>query len=109
MDDPNLVNEIAELNLTYLLLAQRMLTADRASAMFRLHINDAMADYLSSLSASDLAKLSRTNQLLCTFSYARAEQLQAVTHPVRDQGLNGFHSSLLMASNAVIEPDLGER
>lgn len=107
MDDPNLINEIAELNLTYLLLAQRMLNTDRPSAMFRLQIDDKMAELLTSLSASELAKLSRTNQLLCRFSYESAEQLRAVTRPARDQGLNGFHSSLLMASDAIMDPDAG--
>jgi len=98
MSDESLINEIQDLNLTYLLLAQRMLQSDRASAMFRLKINDDMAELLLSLSARQLAKLSRTNQLLCRFGYEDAEQLRILTHQQREQDLSGFHSSLLMAS-----------
>jgi flagellar transcriptional activator FlhD len=100
MTDTSLINEIQELNLTYLLLAQRMLQSDRASAMFRLKIDEDMADLLLSLSAAELAKLSRTNQLLCQFAYDDAEQLRTVTKPQREQDLSGFHSSLLMASRS---------
>jgi flagellar transcriptional activator FlhD len=105
MNEADLINEIQDLNLTYLLLAQRMLESDRASAMFRLKISDEMAEILLSLSARQLAKLSRTNQLLCRFGYEDAEQLSAVTRQLREQDLSGFHSSLLMASRPHREPE----
>lgn len=105
MNEESLINEIQELNLTYLLLAQRMLQSDRASAMFRLKIQDEMAELLLSLSARQLAKLSRTNQLLCHFGYEDAEQLRIVTHQQREQDLCGLHASLLMASRQRSEPD----
>jgi flagellar transcriptional activator FlhD len=100
MSESSLINEIEELNLTYLLLAQRMLQSDRASAMFRLKVDDEMADLLLSLSAAQLAKLARTNQLLCRFAYEDADQLRTVTHPHREHHLSGFHSSVLMASRS---------
>lgn len=98
MTDSNLLDEIEELNLAYLLLAQRMLHDDRTSAMFRLKIDGDMADLLLSLNARQLAKLSRTNQLLCHFGYEGAEQLRQVIDNPREQGLSRFHASLLMAS-----------
>jgi flagellar transcriptional activator FlhD len=108
MTETSLIDEIEELNLTFLLLAQRMLQHDRASAMFRLKIDDAMAELLQSLSAAQLAKLARTNQLLCRFAYDDAEQLRTVTHPVREHDLSGFHSSVLMASHAHGRPNSKE-
>ena len=105
MDEESLIDEIQDLNLTYLLLAQRMLQSDRASGMFRLKINEAMAELLLSLTARELAKLSRTNQLLCRFGYEDAEQLRSVTHQQREYDLTGFHSSLLMASRQQSETD----
>lgn len=98
MEHTAILDEIEELNLAYLLLAQRMLHNDRTSAMFRLKIDEEMADLLLSLNARQLAKLSRTNQLLCHFGHAGAEQLRQVTHNHREQGLSRFHASLLMAS-----------
>lgn len=105
MTEESLINEIQDLNLTYLLLAQRMLQSDRASAMFRLKINHEMAEVMLSLSARQLAKLSRTNQLLCRFGYESAEQLRILTQQPREQDFSGLHSSLLMASRPRGEPD----
>ncbi|MBK5929724.1 flagellar transcriptional regulator FlhD [Halochromatium salexigens] len=98
MNETSLINEIEDLNLAYLLLAQRMLRHDRPSAMFRLKIDSDMAEQLLSLSARQLAKLARSNQLLCRFGYEDAAQLRAVTRQPREHDLSGFHSSLLMAS-----------
>jgi flagellar transcriptional activator FlhD len=99
MNDTSLINEIEDLNLTYLLLAQRMLQCDQPSAMFRLKIDSDMAELLLSLSARQLAKLARSNQLLCRFGYDDAAQLRALTQHQREHDLSGFHSSLLMASS----------
>ncbi|GEK74055.1 MULTISPECIES: flagellar transcriptional regulator FlhD [Halomonas] len=96
------VAEIRELNLGYLLLAQRLLHHDRAEAMFRLKIDDEMADLLTSLSAQQLSRLASTNQLLCHFGGESAEQLRQVVDNPRDQGLSHIHSSLLMASRSML-------
>ncbi|MEQ6887189.1 flagellar transcriptional regulator FlhD [Halomonas sp. CS7] len=98
MDISNVIDEIHELNLTYLLLAQRLISEDRVAAKFRLKIDDEMADLLQELNARQLMKLSRVNQLLCHFGHDSAEQLRQLTHNPREQGLTQFHASLLMAS-----------
>lgn len=98
MQHTDLLDEIEEINLAYLLLAQRMLLADRVSAMFRLKIDDEMADLLQSLNSRQLARLARTNQLLCHFGYGSADQLRQIVANPRGQGQDGFHASLLMAS-----------
>lgn len=96
------VDEIRELNLAYLLLAQRLLGADRAEAMFRLKIDEEMAELLASLDARQLARLANTNQLLCHFGGESADQLRQVADNPRDQGLGHFHASLLMASRSML-------
>ncbi|MDX5376341.1 MAG: flagellar transcriptional regulator FlhD [Halomonas sp.] len=98
MMNTNHLDEIQELNLAYLLLAQRLLNDDRAAAMFRLKIDDETADLLVSLGAAQLTRLARTNQLLCHFGFDGAEQLRQVIDNPRDNGLSQFHASLLMAS-----------
>ncbi|MCE8014859.1 flagellar transcriptional regulator FlhD [Halomonas sp. MCCC 1A17488] len=97
MMNTNHLDEIQELNLAYLLLAQRLLNDDRAAAMFRLKIDDETADLLVSLGAAQLTRLARTNQLLCHFGFDGAEQLRQVIDNPRDNGLSQFHASLLMA------------
>lgn len=98
MDNSGVIQEIHELNLTYLLLAQRLINEDRDTAKFRLKIDDEMADLLQALNARQLTHLSRVNQLLCHFGHDSADQLRQLTHNPREQGLTQFHTSLLMAS-----------
>ena len=100
MDNSNVIDEIHELNLTYLLLAQRLINEDRATAKFRLKIDDEMADLIQELNARQLTRLSRVNQLLCHFGHDSAEQLRQLTHNPREHGLAQFHTSLLMASRS---------
>lgn len=109
MSQTNFLDEIQELNLAYLLLAQRLLSEDREAGIFRLKIDGEMADLLLSLSVRQLTRLSRTNQLLCHFGHASAERLRQVTHNPRDQGLSSLHASLLLAGEAVAEPTAGGR
>ncbi|PWV70269.1 MULTISPECIES: flagellar transcriptional regulator FlhD [Halomonas] len=108
MQHTDLLDEIEEINLAYLLLAQRMLLADRVSAMFRLKIDDEMADLLQSLSSRQLARLARTNQLLCHFGHGSADQLRQIVGNPRDQGQDRFHASLLMASRTRLSLAAGE-
>lgn len=98
MTTDTILDEIQDLNLSYLLLVQRLLSEDRASAMFRLKLTEEMAELLATLSAKQLSKLSRTNQLLCRLCYEDADQLRKLTHNQREQGLSQTHASLLMAA-----------
>lgn len=95
---PNsLLDDIQDLNLSYLLLVQRLLNEDRESAMFRLDMNADLADTIIRLSIKQLTQLSRTNQLLCNLRFTDAEQLNMLVHNPRAQGLEQTHASLLMA------------
>ncbi|SEL75073.1 flagellar transcriptional regulator FlhD [Halomonas daqiaonensis] len=98
MKTNSLIDEIHEMNLAYLLLAQRLISEDRSTAMFRLKIDEEMADLIQELNARQLTRLSRVNQLLCHFGHDSAEQLRQLTQNPREQGLTQFHASLLMAS-----------
>ena len=64
----SLLEDIRNVNLSYLLLVQRLLNEDRDQAMFRLKISAEMANVLSGLPISELAKLASSSQLLCHFS-----------------------------------------
>lgn len=94
----SLLEDIQDINLSYLLLVQRLLNEDRATAMFRLKLSESMADLLASLSIKQLGQLSRTNQLLCRLCFDSPEQLLKLTNDPREQGLGQTHAALLMAS-----------
>ncbi len=67
MTNEQLLAEIRETNLTYLMLAQTLIRRDKAEAVFRLGMNEDAADILSSLSSAQLMKLASRNTLLCSF------------------------------------------
>lgn len=90
--------EVEELNLLYLLLAQRMLMQDRASAKFRLKIDDALADALLSLKPRQVRQLATCNQLLCRLVFDDAERFKALVENRRLEGLTGLHAAIVLAS-----------
>ncbi len=67
MDNDQLLNEIREANLTYLMLAQTLIRKDKSEALFRLGISEESADLLAALSPAQLLKIASTNMLLCRF------------------------------------------
>jgi flagellar transcriptional activator FlhD len=67
MDSDQLLAEIREANLTYLMLAQNLIRKDRAEALYRLGLTEEAADLLSMLSTAQLLKIASSNMLLCRF------------------------------------------
>jgi flagellar transcriptional activator FlhD len=62
-----LLNDIREANLTYLMLAQNLIRADRTEALFRLGLSEESADLIAQLSPAQILKLATHNVLLCRF------------------------------------------
>ncbi len=60
----SILEEIEDLNLTYLLLAKRVLEEDFPSGLFRLGISKPEGEKLLALESKQISKLSRTNQLV---------------------------------------------
>ena len=65
MTNEQILTEIREANLTYLMLAQNLIRADRAEALFRLGMSEEAADLIASLSPAQISKISSGNMLLC--------------------------------------------
>lgn len=92
----HLLDDIHELNLAYLLLMQRLINTDRDVAMFRLRIDDDMAELLSRMPISKLAPLARCDQLLCHFSITDADQLDAMLKASSGEDLREIHAAILL-------------
>lgn len=99
METDHLLEDIREVNLSYLLLMQRLINTDREAAMFRLKIDDEMADLLSRIPVSELARLARCNQLLCHFSLNDADQLHSLIRATGDDSMRQVHAAILLGSN----------
>jgi flagellar transcriptional activator FlhD len=89
--------EIGDINLAYMLLAQKLVKQDKAAAMFRLGINQELADLLAGMSLSQIVKLASSNLLLCGFRLGSAPMLTVASNE-KASGLQMAHMSILMAA-----------
>jgi flagellar transcriptional activator FlhD len=92
-----MTKEIADLNLTYMLLAQKLLRADKAAAMLRLGIRSEVADMLVSMSLADTLRLAASNFVLCAFRLDELPVVQDVMQGGRQASLQHAHLSILLA------------
>jgi flagellar transcriptional activator FlhD len=65
--DSQTLDSIRDLNLSYLLLAQRLLAEDADAAQARLGLSAATAQTLAQLSPAQTVRLASSSQVLCFF------------------------------------------
>ncbi len=97
MDEVEIMSEIKDANLNYLLLAQQLIRADKATAIFRLGISSEISDLLESLSTLQLLKLCSTNMLLARFRFDDSAILSMLTNYTKDRSQAHLHTAVLMA------------
>ncbi len=97
MTTDELMVEISEANLTYMMLAQKMVRDDKDSAMFRLGISKELADVLGSLTPSQILKLASTNLLLCRFRLDDNIVFNMITGYAKNRIMTQSHATILMA------------
>ena len=65
MNADQILMEIREVNLSYLMLAQSLVRSDREQALFRLGLSEAAANMLAILTPAQIMKMASSNTLLC--------------------------------------------
>ncbi len=108
MSSPDLSKSIYDINLSYLLLAQRLINEEKASAMFRLGIDIEMAEVLAQLTFPQLVKLAETNQLICRFRFSDHNRIHHLTKESRVDDLQQIHTGILLSSDLLHELSLKE-
>ena len=102
MTNDQLLTEIRETNLSYLMLAQTLVRQDKAEAVFRLGLNEDAADILAALSSAQVMKLASRNSLLCSFRVDDNLVWSLLTNhsakKVGNEATNTLHANILMAS-----------
>lgn len=98
MTDEELLGEIRSLNLSYLLLVQRLLQADQTMAMLRLKIDAELANALSKAPISKLVKLANSNQLICQLSLQDAATFARLTDDTHHEDVQRAHTAILLAA-----------
>ena len=94
-------NDIKEVNLAYLILAQSMVRSDRDSAIFRLGISEEIADVLESLTPGQVLKMAASDMLLCSFRFEDSLLLDLLANHERDRGVGHVHAAILAAGKPV--------
>lgn len=103
MHTSELLKHIYDINLSYLLLAQRLISQDKASAMFRLGINEEMAKTLGELTLPQMVKLAETNQLVCQFRFDSHQTITQLTQESRVDDLQQIHTGILLSTRLLKE------
>jgi flagellar transcriptional activator FlhD len=97
MDAAEATKEIADLNLTYMLLAQKLLREDRSAAMLRLGVSPEMADLLIGMTLAEVIKISNSNFVLCAFRLDELPIVRSVMQGSRERTLQQAHISIVLA------------
>jgi flagellar transcriptional activator FlhD len=97
MTEIELMSEIRDANLNYLMLAQQLIRADKATAIFRLGISSEIAELLESLSNMQLVKLSSANVMLARFRFDDGAILGMLTNYTKDRSQAHLHTAILMS------------
>ena len=101
MTNEQMLNEIREANMTYLMLAQSLIRQDKAEALFRLGMSEESADMIAMLSPSQIVKIASTNMLLCRFRVDDDLVWNLLTNhnpgKVANDTTSRLHASILMA------------
>ncbi|MDD3354060.1 flagellar transcriptional regulator FlhD [Zoogloea sp.] len=101
MRSSDMREEIRELNLAYLMLAQQMLREDRPAAMFRLGVGEELAGVLESLSSAQVLRMASSNMLLCQFRFSDVMLVDLLSSHGRSKGAAHLHAAILAAGRPV--------
>src|SRR5215212_8075511 len=99
MNADQILTEIREANLSYLMLAQSLIRADREQALFRLGISEESAALIVLLTPAQMMKIASSNTLLCRFRMDDELVWSLLTNHGKsaNDGTNRLHASILMA------------
>ena len=101
MTQDQILAEIREANLTYLMLAQNLIRSDRAEALFRLGMSEESADLIANLSPAQILKIASGNMLLRRFRVDDDIVWHLLTNhtasKVNNDATSRLHASILMA------------
>ena len=100
MTSEQILAEIREANLSYLMLAQSLVRIDREQALFRLGVSEETAALIGSLTPAQMMKIAAGNTLLCRFRMDDDIVWNLLTNHGKgaaNDGMSRLHASILMA------------
>jgi flagellar transcriptional activator FlhD len=99
MNNDQILMEIRETNLSYLMLAQSLIRADREQALFRLGLSEDTATLIASLSPAQVLKIASSNTLVCRMRVDDDLVWTLLTNHGKGTGdsVSRLHANILMA------------
>ncbi len=100
MTADQILAEIREANLSYMMLAQSLIRTDREQALYRLGISDDTAGLLDMLTPAQMMKIAGGNTLLCRFRMDDDLVWNLLTSHGKasaNEEVSRLHASILMA------------
>lgn len=95
-----MMEEMRDVNINYLMLAQNMIQHDKATAVFRLGISQDVADLIEALTPAQILKLAASGMLVSRFRFDDGVVLNMLTSYTKDRVMAQSHAAILMASQA---------
>ncbi len=100
MKNAQLLDEIRETNMSYLLLAQHLIGSDRTAAMFRLGVRAEVADIIEQLSPAQIMKMAASNMLLCRMRFDDQLIVGLLSDHSAAKPMMQSHAAVLMAGQS---------
>jgi flagellar transcriptional activator FlhD len=100
MTTEQILAEIREANLSYLMLAQSLIRTDREQALYRLGVSEETAGLIDMLTPAQMMKIAGGNTLLCRFRMDDDLVWNLLTShgkAAANDGIGRLHASILMA------------
>jgi len=100
MNADQILTEIREANLSYLMLAQSLIRSDKEQALFRLGVSEETAGLIGTLTPAQMMKVANGNTLLCRFRMDDDMVWNLLTNHGKgaaNDGMSRLHASILMA------------
>lgn len=98
MSQNKTISELQELNLSYLLLVQKLILGDRDIAIFRLKIDEELAELIAGMSIRELTILARQSHSLLQPNLGDVSQLKVILTNKRDTGMQATHLAMHLAT-----------
>ena len=99
MNADQILMEIREVNLSYLMLAQNLIRSDREQALYRLGLSEEAANMLAILTPAQVMKMASSNTLLCRMRIDDDLVWSLLTSNSKSNAdsVTRLHASILMA------------
>lgn len=98
----DLSSEVRELNLAYLLLAQKMIRNNPLMAQVQLGLPESAMDKLQNMSFTQAVRVASTPMVMCAMRFDDEKLWNVMTDNRRDPKLVGLHTAILSVCQPVV-------